>query len=64
MIVDRFMGQRTVVVPTDGKTDRYTGRLMGRRRHRELLPLPSSATTTQEQLEEKKWRFQKEKQEI
>ncbi len=34
VIVDRFMGQRTVVVPTDGKSDRYTGRLMGRRRHR------------------------------
>ena len=34
MLVDRFMGQRTVPVPNDGGSERTTGRLMGRGRHR------------------------------
>ena len=34
VLVDRFMGQRTVPVPGDGGSERTTGRLMGRGRHR------------------------------
>ena len=34
MLIDSFMGQRTVPVPSDGGAERTTGRLMGRRRHR------------------------------
>ena len=29
------MGQRTTHVPVEGQSERVTGRLMGRRRHRE-----------------------------
>ena len=34
VLVDRFMGQRSGAVPAVGHTERVTGKLMGRRRHR------------------------------
>ena len=34
MLVDRFMGQKSCLVPGDGRSERVTGKLMGRRRHR------------------------------